>query len=320
MNKWIVFVLCLSSFFSKGYADTEKLSWHAVTYTLSGGRLGDNLVAYAHAKWVSYRYGIPILYRPFHMSNLFVFDDVEMIWTEEVEKKFNIRVEFKQSNKIDEFIQKVFFFDKVLYIIPYFPESRWELVANAHRSPYFPYFATDWKDPGFRALLKRLIAPKTPVAPMILPQNKITVALHLRKGGGYDDANAALGFPLKFPPDEFYMEQLRNLYYKLNEQPLYVHLFTDEQDPGAIEVIYQNAFSDLNIEFGCRKKGNRWDANVVEDLFALTQFDCAIHGESNFPTVASFLADYEVEIVPKTFYIEDEAVHIDEVVVKVKKR
>ncbi len=310
-----IFIICLSGFFSEGYANVETLPARAVTYTLSGGRLGDNLIAYAHAKWISYRYGLPLLYKEFPLSDLFVLDDVEVKWTDEMWNKFDHHVEFKQYDLIDAFIQRSIFFNKVLYTIPYFPNSQWELTPTANYHPTFPYFPINWKDPEFLSLLKSMIAPKTAIPPMILPKDKITVALHVRKGSGHDEANPSLTFPLKFPPDEFFITQLRNLCHQLNEQPLYVHLFTDNQNPKAIQAKYKEALSDLDIEFMCRKEENRWDANVLEDFFALTQFDCAIHGESNFSVCASFLANYQIEILPKTYHIENGAVHIDEAII-----
>src|ERR1700728_1817882 len=40
-----------------------------ITYALSGGRFGDNLLAFMHAKWFSYRFKLPLLYKPFPYSD-----------------------------------------------------------------------------------------------------------------------------------------------------------------------------------------------------------------------------------------------------------
>jgi hypothetical protein len=40
-----------------------------ITYELSGGRLGDNIIAYLHAKWLSHVHGIALLYKPFQYSS-----------------------------------------------------------------------------------------------------------------------------------------------------------------------------------------------------------------------------------------------------------
>ena len=40
-----------------------------ITYELSDGRFGDNLLSYLHAKWISHEKKIPLLYKPFTFSN-----------------------------------------------------------------------------------------------------------------------------------------------------------------------------------------------------------------------------------------------------------
>lgn len=298
----------------------ESIPIVAVTHTLSGGRLGDNLISYVHAKWISYKYHIPMLYKPFPLSDLFVFDNVDMEWTDQFADLFLIKSLFSVNHQIDAFIREKASMDSVLYIIPYFPESLWERRRDSARKDpdYFPYFPIDWEDQDFRKLLKKLIAPKTPIETMELPTDKLTVAVHIRRGGTYDGDQACFGYPLKFPPDEFFIDQLRNLYNLLGQQPLYVYLFTDDENPKLIQMKYCEALADLNIDIRTREKNNRWDLNVLEDFFALTQFDCAIHGESNFAVAAGLLSDYKVEILPQTCHISNKKIYIDGVIVKLR--
>ncbi|NDD99733.1 hypothetical protein EB008_05520, partial [bacterium] len=76
-----LFTLCLYSIFSLTLYRTvhaDETYAVAVTYDYDKkARLGDNLMCYLHAKWVSYKNGIPILYKPFPYSDLFTFDEVE---------------------------------------------------------------------------------------------------------------------------------------------------------------------------------------------------------------------------------------------------
>ena len=49
-----------------------------ITYEFSsGGRLGDCLTSYVHAKWLSFQLKIPLLYRPFPYSAELLMDDLE---------------------------------------------------------------------------------------------------------------------------------------------------------------------------------------------------------------------------------------------------
>ncbi len=147
----------------------------AITYETPGGRLGDQLIAYMHAKWVSYLYDIPLLYKPFHYSNDLVLDDKEKLYRTPLSFEFTLKVE--DLNIIAENTHS-----DVLYIIPYFPESSYEL-----KLAKWPYFPVDWQDPYFLSLLRTLIYPKSPLPQTDLPKDRITVAAHVRRGGGFDD-------------------------------------------------------------------------------------------------------------------------------------
>ena len=53
--------------------------------------------------------------------------------------------------------------------------------------------------------------------------------------------------------------------------------------------------------------------NVVDDFFALTQFDCLIRADSNFSFVAAKLAHYEIVISPWHGIIAENETIIDEI-------
>ena len=63
-----------------------------VTYTFSGGRFGDNLLAYIHAKWIAYRYHIPLLYKPFDCSDQLVLHNLEELYNERKASQFRNQI------------------------------------------------------------------------------------------------------------------------------------------------------------------------------------------------------------------------------------
>lgn len=294
---------------------------NAVTYSLSGGRLGDNLMAYMHAKWVSYKYKLPLVYKPFSSSDQFVFDDVEKKYSDFPKDSFRFTTELKSGVNLDLFVGKGSKqWKNVLFVIPYFPESEWEIKKSYQTRHRFAHFEVNWEDEEFQQMLRYLIAPKIPVKQMHLPKDRISVAVHIRRGGAYDLDNHKIRneFPLKFLTDDFYIAQLRRMYELVEKKPLYVYLFTDDEDPKAIKTKYENALSDLDIEVDCREEENHWNTNVVEDFFALTQFDCAIHSESNFSMCAGLLTDYKIEIYPTSFRIHRGKGYYDKIKTKIK--
>jgi hypothetical protein len=280
----------------------------AVTYTFSGGRFGDNLVAYLHAKWISYKYKIPLLYKPFFYSDQLMMHELEQPYKESDLALFEHQLTLEEGDYLDFSPHS-----STLYIIPYFPECRDEYkVPHNH----YPYFEVDWDDEGFVNEIRTMIRPRSFEVSIPLPKNKITVAVHIRKGAEFDapllyeqqtipsswEGYSDRGYPLKFATDNYYQEQIKRISAFFGHQPLYVYLFTDATNPIELMENYAQALQLPNIEFDCRRTTNKHDMNVLEDFFALTQFDCLIRVDSNFSLVASKLAHYKVQITPKHYH------------------
>jgi hypothetical protein len=305
-----------------GENTTEK----AVTYTFSGGRFGDDLISYLHAKWFSYKYKIPLLYHPFpHSSNL-ILDDKERhydfpqgmlyrimyrtllldsrdstlyIIPHFPDSKYELDQEKPQDLDLfsDHWKDKDF---RSIYVIPYFPEEKYELEHPKVQSP--PLFSVDWKDNEFRSLVRGLIAPKKSLALVSPPTDSISIALHLRDGGEFDSPRIIKQYFWKLPPLDFYIASLIKILELFPEKKIYCHLFTDASDPSFIlEKIQKELPKDANIVFNYRKTGNRHDANILEDFFSLFLFDVLIRSGSNFGIVPSLLNDYAVVVSPGHF-------------------
>jgi hypothetical protein len=255
-----------------------------VTYEPTWGRFGDHLVSYMHAKWLSYKNGLTFLYRPFIYSDGLQMDylDKRLDLSARDRRVFIINSEKKLREN---------FVDGIIYSVPYFPESPYEL--KNHNGVFF---TVDWEDQNFIRELKKTICSKKPLLTVILPKDKITVAMHVRRGGSFEPINE--GFPVKFPKDAFYVQALHVLCKLLHEQDLYVFIFTDDRNPAAIAQSFSSEFKDKNIIFDYRRKINDYNLNVLEDFFSMTQFDCLIRADSNFSLCASKLKRYLVHISP----------------------
>jgi hypothetical protein len=306
MKKSIIFFLSLYCFTLDAHS--------AVTYVLSTGRFGDHLLAYCHAKWISYKYTIPLLFQPFKYSDELVCHYHEKQY--EIEsQEFANAIQVVQPLAINADAN-------MLYIVPFFPESCLETCLH----PFCDYyFEVNWNDTGFKKEIKSMIAPLyKSYCPLDLPPGRIAVALHVRKGTNYDtiwgtnvkDLSDYHKGPLlfKIPPDSYYIAQLNYiaLHYK---QPLYVYLFTDDDDPEGIIQRYKNSLKEYDIIFEYGGKKNTHDSNVLEDFFALvnTPFNCLIRPDSHYSFIASKLGDYNLIISPKHYSLDGLNAMIDEV-------
>ena len=275
--RFVYIFICLLTF-------TRIQAKSFITYQLYGGRLGDKLVCYCHAKWVSYKYDIPFLYRPFEYSDQFIMHTSDMTYLE---------TQFESDRKVT--IDKNIVIDPdadIVYEFPYFPESHFE--PEFHHSP----FLIDWNDKGFLDEIRRVLKPHFAMTPPLIPAGLISVAVHVRKGTGFDDPRMPQVFPHKAPPDSYYIEQIRRIADMFHDQSLYIYIFTDHDCPIDLVNQYKKRVGRKNLTFACRESGNKHNKNVVEDFISLTCFDCLIRPDSNFSLIASKLCDYKVQISP----------------------
>lgn len=281
-----------------------------VTYEFSGGRFGDNLLTYLHAKWISYSFGIPLLYQPFPYSSLLLLDDTELQESDVYSKRLN-SINLSTHPKIQPHFH--------LYVCPYFPESPWERhkTKGCNGQKWF-YFDVDWTNPEFRQIVKNLISPKNPCQLTIPPKGQLGVAIHVRNGGGFDESDAGLRNPTKFPPIDFYIDALQKVIALFREMEIYCFLFTDALDPQLIVKQIKAAISPkVPITFDCRSKDNAHNRNVLEDFFSLFYFDVLIHPDSNFSIIPSLLHDYAIVCTPLDGYSVGSKITIDRVNFKI---
>lgn len=281
----------------------------AVTYSFSGGRFGDNLVSYCHAKWISYKYDVPLLYKPFEYSDQLAMHVLEAHYSEEMEQEFNQVVEYVRADSSIDTKKRY------LYEVCYFPED-----IFIRSRTIVPYFNIDWHNQEFKKLLQKMICPINPIEKPIIPEGYIGVALHVRRGTGWDipghrmtSQELTAYMPGRFAPDSFYISQLKRLIEFFPHNMLYVYLFTDHDKPEELAEKYRQAINCDRLVFNYRKSENNEFINVLEDFFALMSFDCLIRAESHFSIIASKLGNYKVVISPYHAITEGENTIIDKI-------
>ncbi len=266
----------------------------AVTYTFSGGRLGDNLLSYCHAKWISYKYNIPLLYKPFGYSEQLMLDLLEIPYSDDLESQFEGVITYSMDTQIDPE-------NGCLYVIPFFPES----IFNRYDTDCPFLFTVDWEDQSFKSLLQTMIAQINPMSLSLILDESIKVAVHVRKGTGWDIPNYRItpealtaSHPLRFAPDSFYIEQLKKIVGLFPGRKIYVYLFTDHDNPGELADKYTKGIACDRMMIDYRRSENNEFINVLDDFFTIQQFDCLIRADSNFSFIASKLGNYKVQMSP----------------------
>ncbi len=321
------------------------------------GRLGDQLLGYSKAKYLSLKYNIPFLLIPFEYSDQLTLSQEKhytrwSFFLQRVFYKLFARVVWVHTE--EDMVEALKTLNGPTRFIAHLNTRFFEHInANVGLDRYMNSWAASFlyeltiKYPDFGAELKKMLQPLQPPPLMNLPKDRLSVAVHIRKGGGYfmdpdvtsqqyysnevhavnyeqfcidsDNQNfiseASKNIPAfdydltnrdsvdkihldKFPPEQYYVEQIKNLSDFLNDVPLYVYIFTDDPEPVQLTKRVDDAVNKENIVFACRTSKNTHDTNVIDDWFALTYFDCLIRSGSFFPHAAQLIGHHKVIIYP----------------------
>lgn len=279
---------------------TDPSTWlatgrNAAIPQYSGGRLGDTLLTVAQTLYFCLKNSCDMLYIPFPYSEHFVLDEAVRQYTPELAQHFKHTYTFKGSDNasLEEPLKNT------LITVPWFPEA----IVGATKGACH-YFFTDWEDPTFKSILRTVLAPKKSLPLITPPGDKISVAVHVRKGGTYESWGLSFkqGSHLhKIPFNEFYSDQIKSVSALLGNRPLYVFIFTDDENPGALLEKIKQAVNIPSIEYDCRRANNHHNTNVLEDFYSMQHFDVLIRPDSNYSILAEKLGEHSLVIYPGEF-------------------
>jgi hypothetical protein len=264
-----------------------NLARGAYTYEVSGGSLGDHLLSYARARWLSYRHQLPLIVRHFpysdqlcvHGSGFAVEDVSRKAWERRLPLVRDPLSHLPKAGEIQE--------------VPWFPES---LVEAALHYPWVPYFELDWSDRAFLQQLRQAIRPLHPMEEPPLPQDRLCIAIHCRR----NPSNSLHFRGRPVTPMGYYQRELQKLARRAANRPLFVALFTDDPYPNELLTSLKEALSGLAIEVEWHCRGSEIPAShrVLADLFHMARFDVLVRGESAYSLIAGRIGDVALEISP----------------------
>lgn len=299
MNYRFSFMLfCCSVFLSCSVVaqeNNESVVSSAITFELNGGRFGDNLLSYSRAKWLSHQYGIPLMLYPFAYSDqLMLYEQEHMLCIDDFDHVVRLPTSGKYTLKKD---------NNTLYI------NHWHAKVSL-----------DWNDQIFIEELKKMISPRYKIQQVVIPQGFVSVAVHVRNGGGFgaDTPQEQERCPLRFVPDEFFIEQIKRIAQMFEEQQLYVYIFTDHKQPATLAEKFSNALSNENIVIDYQKGENSHNMNVLEDFFSMMQFDCLIRPGSHFSRFVERLGNAKLSIYPYSVAKDGNKTVIDVIGIKTR--
>lgn len=289
-NAIIVSLFCSIFFLTQADSVTS-----AITYELNGGRFGDNLLSYSRAKWLSYVYGIPVQFFPFpYADQLMLFEREQMLCIDNFKHIVRLPASHNYVLKKDS---------NTLYV------NHWRRDVEVN-----------WNDVAFVTQLKEMIAPRYEIKKVVIPEGYLSVAVHVRTGGVFsaDTSKEQERCPLRFVPDEFYIDQIARIARMYPDQKLYVYIFTDHKNPKKLVKKLSVALNNDNIVFDYQKEETSHNLNVLEDFFSMMQFACLIRPGSHFSRFVERLGNAHLVLYPYSYKKEGKEAVIDVLGVKTR--
>ncbi|MDR3647102.1 MAG: hypothetical protein P4L22_06185 [Candidatus Babeliales bacterium] len=320
-------LFCLNSIISEQIITNRPVS-----------QVGDSIARFILAKLLSIKYDIPFYYSPFRYSDLFILDIKE--------KRIN-------NQEIKDFTDIIYADIKDINNVKY---KNLDVLLRPHLGVKIQPMNKDWWN-----LIKKLIRFKNIPNVKPLPKDKITIALHIRKGNGggevYDGEQSSLqyfnfnrsdvvyvnnyfNYPFdlahyqrlengeivnaigpktkssvdndsilsldkierymtKFPPEQYYVDQICKVADELKMHKLFIEIFTDDNNPYALIDRLKKAANRKNIVF--YYQDNRklsFKERIYTDLYKMSLFDGLIRSESYFPRISEIMGNHKFVIFP----------------------
>lgn len=211
-NQLVAFIIFLTLSNSIIYSKSKSQTKHAITYAPHAGRIGDHICGYSKTKWLSYKYNIPLLFNPFvpnHRDAPDLFKQLSLFYIEAHADKTII--ELIQKNNYSN-IKKISPYHRVIKIKK--ESDLYNAIINENKIPtlFVCSFGTTLNltfkekfknthnkylcdedlqlyllstERKFASKLKKALTPVQPIK-QNFPKGRISVAVHMRMGGGYD--------------------------------------------------------------------------------------------------------------------------------------
>lgn len=327
---------------------------HIITNDFEGWRrLGDNITTVSKTCYYAEKFDLPMFYTPFEYSNSFKLCQQIPLLEKSKKNQFSKMVYVNSDEDIESNIEEE---DPILFVCTFLSLTPW----------VYSYIHENY---NFGQKIRNLFTPIIPYKKIEKAPNAISIALHVRKGGGVDWPLASqqefeLKIPImtkkkiylhkknpnissediwplnylpgpgfisetkhlllkksfyadyiwsiKFPPDQYYIEQLKLILSNLPNKSVTIYLFTDDPNPENIVTRYKNALG-THVTFVYRTLENQHNKNVIDDLMAITQCDILIAASSSFAFAAMLLGNHSLIAMPAHAVTLPDKVIIDKV-------
>lgn len=136
----------------------------------------------------------------------------------------------------------------------------------------------------------------------------------------FEGVDLVNGYETKFPPEQYYVDQIKKLSELLKNTQLFVQIFTDDKDPEFLVQRVKKEVNLANVVFHYEDNRNKGhEQRIIEDLYSMSRFQALIRSQSYFARVAELMGDPEIVFSPLSFKWLGKKLIMTTVVVRVNK-
>ena len=289
------------------YCTLSLFAKNAIVQSSTGERLGDRLLYISAVKYFALLYDLDFFYINSSLMDQFTFSITDIPISKKIESQYKNKAKFNEAtyNKANS---------STLF------KAQWGVINNFYKNFGKRHAHRDIFDQ-----LQQLLKPLGTIPTLNIPHGYISVAVHIRKGDGYDQPlqsqqiyrsharriSADRSWPKKFPPEQYYINQINLLAELLAEQQLIFYIFSDSHDPNKLTQRIASYCKHKNANF-INASSSLQDSPIF-DMCKMASCDCLIRPESSYSMVAQIMGNHKIVLFPQKAEWKDNILYIPEV-------
>lgn len=282
------------------------------------GRFGDQIMLYMATKYLAEYYGMDCFYREFKYSDKLMLSSREKKFNASIKNHYNHTLHIQNPQDLELIKQHT----DTLFILQWGPIVKNIFATIFEKKYYNRQLLADMRD------MLQLIEPlEQPI--LDIPTGYISVAVHIRKGEGFDKplkstqiyrkqkaispkASDEL-WPTKFPPEQYYIDQINTLAWLLTDKKIIFYVFSDAKDTANLTERIKTHCARKDLEFVTVT--HTWQNSLFHDLYAMAECDCLICSTSNLSYTAEIIGNHNAVIRPYTWQWQDNILYITQAII-----
>jgi len=124
-------------------------------------------------------------------------------------------------------------------------------------------------------------------------------------------------WPLKFPPEQYYVDQIKKIVAAKGTEKVVIRIFTDDAKPETLITRLKHFISNPMVVLEYYDNRHKdIGTRIIEDLHLMSQCDILIRAQSGFAIIAEAMGSFKTVIFPAKHVWENKRLMISDVIIR----